>query len=65
LLRLARSLLNKTLFVVILTELSDRLEAKPNILMRSLAIGEIFVPASTLEELSLLLKKLAVSMRRL
>ena len=55
-LRLVRSLLNKTLFVVILTELSDGLKAKAKLFIRSLAIGEIFALASALEELSLSLK---------
>jgi hypothetical protein len=50
LLRLAHSLLNKTLFVVILMELSDELKAKPKLLMKSLAIEEIFVHASALED---------------
>jgi hypothetical protein len=59
------SLLNKTLFMVILTELSDGLKAKPKLLMKSLAIEEIFVPASALEEPSYYLKKLAASMQRL
>ena len=61
-LRLVRSLLNKTLFVVILAELSDGLKAKPKRLMRSLVIEKIFVTTSMLEELFLCLKKLAMSM---
>jgi hypothetical protein len=36
--------------VVILTELSDELKAKPKLLMKSLAIEEIFVHASALED---------------
>ena len=59
------SLLNKTLFMVILTELSDGLKAKPKLLMKSLAIEEIFVPASVLEESSHSLKMLVVSIQRL
>jgi hypothetical protein len=51
--------------VVILTGLSDELKVKPKLLTKSLAIEEIFVPASTLEELSHYLKKLAASMQRL
>jgi hypothetical protein len=51
--------------MVILTELSDGLKAKPKLLMKSLAIEEIFVPASALEEPSYYLKKLAASMQRL
>jgi hypothetical protein len=64
-LRFVCSRLNKTLFRVILKELSSGLKAKPKPLMRSLAIGEIFVPVSVLDELSLCLKKLGVSKRRL
>jgi hypothetical protein len=43
--------------VVILTELLDGLKAKPKLLMKSLAIEEIFVPVSSLEEPSHCLKK--------
>jgi hypothetical protein len=65
LLKLVHSLLSRILFVVILTGLSDGSGAKPKLLMKSLAIEEISVPALALEEPSHYLKKLAMSMQRL
>jgi hypothetical protein len=65
LLKLAHSLLTRTLSVVILTGLLDGSVVRPKLLMKFLLIEEIFAPSPTLEGLSLFLKKLAVSMQKL
>jgi hypothetical protein len=65
LLKLAHSLQSRTLFVVILTGLSERSVAKPKLLMKSLAIEETFVPSPALEGSSRSLKKLVASMQML
>jgi hypothetical protein len=56
---------SRTLYVVILTGLSDGLVAKLKLLMKFLVIEEIFVPLLALEEPSHSLKKLDANMQRL
>jgi hypothetical protein len=65
LLKLAHSLRSRTLFMVILTGLSDGSVTKPKLLMKFLVIEEIFAPLPASEEPSHSLRKMVASMQML